>query len=56
MEKKQYMQPALTVVKVFSCTLLEGSNPDYTPTESFSDEGAVGSRRRTFGVWDDEEE
>lgn len=58
MEKKLYMQPALTVFTVELYTLLEGSGqgttPNYDPNENFNDENAVGSRRRS--LWDDDEE
>jgi len=56
MEKKQYIQPSLIMVKVSISTLLEtsGNAPTYNPTESFSDEESVGSRR--FSIWDNEEE
>lgn len=56
MEKKQYIQPSLNVVKVSLGTLLVASPnvPTYNPTESFGDEEAVGSRRTS--VWGDEDE
>lgn len=56
MEKKQYIQPSLNVVKVSLGTLLEASGtvPAYNPNESFSEEESVGSRR-SFSIWDDEE-
>lgn len=56
MEKKQYIQPSLNIVKVSLGTLLQasGNAPTYNPTETFDDEELVGSRRSS--LWDEEEE
>lgn len=58
MEKKQYIQPSLNVVKVSLGTLLVASPnaPTYNPTESFGDEEKVGARRNNYSVWGEEDE
>ena len=53
MNKTQYIEPTLTVVKVELRPLLQASNPGYNPTSSFNDETVVGGR---YGGFDEDEE